>query len=96
MVGVAPVVARTEKFVMRVPEKSDPRWQSMIDGSRTPELSFLGARMLLAHLRAQYDRDPSPITMSISVDALRSIYMRNCDLPEPKQDMLGMFGNDNS
>lgn len=77
---------------MDVPSKSNKAWQDIVTGKKTFQLKFLAAKILLGRLTRTVKDDPSPNTISNSVDQLYAIFTNNKNMPSVQEDLHTIFG----
>ena len=77
---------------MDVPSKSNKAWQDIVTGKKTFQLKFLAAKILLGRLTRIVKDDPSPSTISNSVDQLYAIFSNNMNMPSVQDDLKTIFG----
>ncbi|WP_043640487.1 hypothetical protein [Desulfovibrio sp. TomC] len=76
---------------MDVPSKSNKAWQDIVTGKKTFQLKFLAAKILLGRLTRTVKEDPSPSTISSSVDQLYAIFSNNLNMPSVQDDLKTIF-----
>ncbi|HML56155.1 MAG TPA: hypothetical protein PKC79_18830 [Solidesulfovibrio magneticus] len=77
---------------MDVPSKSNKAWQDIVTGKKTFQLKFLAAKILLGRLTRTVKEDPSPNTISNSVDQIYALFSSNVNMPSVQEDMKTIFG----
>ncbi|EKO37616.1 MAG: hypothetical protein B193_3711 [Solidesulfovibrio magneticus str. Maddingley MBC34] len=77
---------------MDVPSKSNKAWQDIVTGKRTFQLKFLAAKILLGRLTRTVKEDPSPNTISNSVDQIYALFSSNLNMPSVQEDLKTIFG----
>ena len=77
---------------MDVPSKSNKAWQDIVTGKKTFQLKFLAAKILLGRLTRTVKEDPSPNTISNSVDQIYALFSSNLNMPSVQEDLKTIFG----
>ncbi len=77
---------------MDVPSKSNKAWQDIVTGKKTFQLKFLAAKILLGRLTRTVKEDPSPNTISNSVDQIYALFSSNLNMPSVQDDLKTIFG----
>jgi hypothetical protein len=79
--------ARSER-VAEVPPADHPVWRGLVTGEETFQPSFLGACMLLAHVRADLRQPGGRSRAGVHVGQLRSLYAHNVECGSVQRDLL--------
>ena len=77
---------------MDLPSKSNKTWQDIVTGKKTFQLKFLAAKILLGRLTRNVKEDPSPNTISNSVDQIYALLSSNLNMPSVQDDLKTIFG----
>ena len=75
----------------QVPDKTHEKWQELILGVYIINFDFFPVKLLLARLKLQVKRDPSPQTIEKSVNELRELFVKNQHIPKAKDDLNKIF-----
>lgn len=72
-----------------LPSSYDPRWAKFVTGDMQPQ--FLGARVMLGRLSANYRKSPDPATMAACCAELRGLYSSVAHLPKIQAEIENLF-----
>ena len=75
----------------KIPDKTHEKWQALLLGVNTVNFEFFPVKLLLARLKLQVKRDPSPETIEKSVNELRELFVKNQHIPKAKKDLNKIF-----
>lgn len=75
---------------MSLPGPSHPNWQKIIAGEISPQIEYLGTKILLSRLNIQYQNDNDSLRDMIL--ELKSFFDKNSAIPKVQSDINNIFG----
>ena len=75
---------------MALPGPSHPNWEKLIAGSISPNIEFLGTKILLSRLNIQYQEDNG--SLRDCMVELKNFFDKNMALPKVQADIENIFG----
>lgn len=75
---------------MTLPGPNHPNWQKIIAGEISPQIDFLGTKIILSRLNVQYHNDNGSLRETIL--ELKSFFDQNASVPKVQSDIENIFG----
>ncbi len=75
---------------VQLPGPNDPFWQKIIRGQL--QLKFLGARIMVGRLTADYSQSPTPATMQKCCNEVQGLYSKLMHLPNIQAEIAELLG----
>ncbi len=79
---------------MKVPNSNHPKWLALVEGEIKPDIEFLGTKILLNKIFADYKTKPNHELASKSINELIHLFEMNIKIPKVQNDLIKIFGKE--
>ena len=75
----------------QIPDYTDRKWKSIVLGDEYINFDFFPVKLLLARVKLQVKRDPTPQTIEKGIIEFRELFVKNQHIPKAKKDLNKIF-----
>lgn len=75
----------------QIPDCSHKKWRAIVLGEEYINFDFFPVKLLLARVKLQIKRDPSPQVIEKSIIEFRELFVKNQHIPKAKNDLNKIF-----
>ncbi|MDC7125408.1 MAG: hypothetical protein PQJ46_07565 [Spirochaetales bacterium] len=77
---------------MRVPDKTDKKWENAISDKSDYQLKFLATKILLGRLRLTYQNEENSESLKKNACELHDFFEKNQHVPAAMEDLQQIIG----